>query len=224
MDNRYIFLGEIVDEQFPPDSEQSLHLQIPAIQSATIGLTVDYTSHPPAPSLSWDSKPPTLTRYLSDANHAPGPNSKHTTPPPVVPLKGPDTPNSMAVERATEPSVMSSYSPHSSIRGCLSANVSADGDGFEFAATGVEIADTRVKTPDTEARTLVTGSSSPVETLVASPAKVAEQGVQAEGVRRENGTTLGGVSGTPAGKKFLGKGKIDAKAQDDFIAYMLAQK
>ena len=117
----------------------------------------------------------------------------------------------MVVERATEPS---NYSPRSSIRGTSS--------DFETGPTNDH---GRSVTPITTVVD-VRPSESPQETLLPSPIKQEEEGMGVEPVAAlmENKTKLNvGTIFTPS-KTLLGKGRIDAKAQDDFITFMLSKK
>jgi len=177
---------------------------------------------------------------------------------------GGDTPNSMAVERATEPSLRS-YSPTSSIR------APSDADFNESSPPPLNFASHHMTTPEpshqefhyptespmTESVATLVPTDSPksvtttgagkgnesgdeyvVVSSAASETAVATGGSVTTGlsstvvdVSPKSGvgsSSGGGGTSTPAavatGKAFLGKGRIDAKAQDDFIAFMLGKK
>ena len=157
-------------------------------------------------------------------------------PDPAPKPHGNDTPNSMAVERATEPSLRS-YSPSSSIRGVASDIDYAESHQFDATAGHEQlIAPT---TPMTESAMTLVPAESPQETLVASPVKEHTELTESSqhnlppipSALTENKANKSDavpspstVAMPPPGKVLLGKGKIDPKAQDDFIAYMLAKK
>jgi len=173
----------------------------------------------------------------------------------IVPRSyGGDTPNSMAVERATEPSLRS-YSPTSSIRGGASDadyNDSPPSGQLNFSPSHSVNFVPSPSTPLTESVATLVPFESPQGTLVDSPAKDKETSASAQ----NNETSEDFVvvsSGTPSAvpsetaverarestvpapstsapsterraKPFLGLGRIDAKAQDDFIAFMMGKK
>jgi hypothetical protein len=163
--------------------------------------------------------------------------------------RGGDTPNSMAVERATEPSLRS-YSPTSSIRAASDADFNDSASGglafspshsLNFAAVGAP------STPMNESVATLVPFESPQGTLVDSPAREKETShneasedyvvvsgssstvpSESAGVDKPSTST---ASATPSsiapsgsGKTFLSRGRIDAKAQDDFIAFMMGKK
>ena len=178
--------------------------------------------------------------------------------------RGGDTPNSMAVERATEPSLRS-YSPTSSIRASseLDYDISVP-DSMPLDINSASDTAPRgpfVFTPSTpmsaSVATLIPVDS-PAETLMDSPRKEREDDLVASAAvsqppapeipatttapTEENGSVTSSVIGASVqnggagagvssgsstsamGMGLLRKGKIDAKAQDDFIAYMLGKK
>lgn len=167
---------------------------------------------------------------------------------------GGDTPNSMAVERATEPSLRS-YSPTSSIRGGASDadyNESPPSASLNFSSPSHSLN----FVPPAEPSTPLTGSvatlvpfESPQGTLVDSPQKEKEMNAQSNEAsddfvvvsgtpsaapsetaadRAGGSTSTSTVAVTPGpsgiSKPFLSRGRLDAKAQDDFIAYMMRKK
>lgn len=221
---------------------------------------------------SWNNKSQqsaSLSRYLKDAptsgkattsNHEETSTLRepviHGTPPPVLTSPdghlrshGGDTPNSMAVERATEPSLRS-YSPTSSTR------APSDADYTE-TSTYIPVSpappmDESVRpldfipsmTPINESVATIVAVESPQGTLVASPDKeashleAADDYVVVSGVPPESVGTQGSVSdisgswnagsvkasASGSGNALLGRGKIDPKAQDAFIAFMMGKK
>lgn len=184
-----------------------------------------------------------------------------TTPPmetttPDVPImsRGGDTPNSMAVERATEPSLRGS-SPTSSIR------APSDSDYIEASPPPPLNFASHHMTPNPRQQFRYNSGESPMAESVAtlvptdSPKSLLELGESPTAVAKGNesgddyvvlssesegtsgairspadvsGKSSGVTSSVPfipaTGKAFLGKGRIDAKAQDDFIAFMLGKK
>jgi hypothetical protein len=146
-------------------------------------------------------------------------------PDPAPKSHGNDTPNSLR-----------SYSPSSSIRG-----VASDIDYTEshpFDATRVPEQLIAPTTPMTESAMTLVPAESPQETLVASPVEEHPQLPEPEqqdsppipASLKKNKASKSDAAPCPAtvavpppGKALLGKGKIDPKAQDDFIAYMLAK-
>jgi hypothetical protein len=180
----------------------------------------------------------------------------HGTPPtaltsPEGPFRshGGDTPNSMAVERATEPSLRS-YSPTSSTRAPSDTDC-METPALDLVSPSLAIGEyvTRLEfdppmTPINESVATLVPVQSPQETLVATPEKevshleAADDYVVISGVPFDNMGAQGSVSDMSAswnaggvnasssarGKALLGRGKIDPKAQDDFIAYMMGKK
>ena len=200
-----------------------------------------------------------------------------STPPteitsPDVPMMshGGDTPNSMAVERATEPSLRS-YSATSSIR------APSDIDFNESSPPPLNFASHHMTTPEpghqelpyltespmTESVVTLIPTDSPKSITIPGAAKGNESGddyIVVSSAASETAAAIAGVSVAPclgssvvdvsaksgvdvsaragvgnssgtstpvaiaSGKAFLGKGRIDAKAQDDFIAFMLGKK
>jgi hypothetical protein len=248
--------------------------------------------NPPAPHHSWNNRPKqstSLSELLKDApsfsksstatagdpiddqkqsNEIPLPTS---TPPmemtsPVAALMmshGGDTPNSMAVERATEPSLRS-YSPTSSIRAPSDADYTESPPALNFAHHHIaseplqqqfhpyptmespmaESVATLVPTDSPKSMSAAETSITKIDTFDAPAMKGNNSGddyvVASSTVPEATGGGLGSsvvdISGLSekneapanppvvAGKAFLGKGKIDPKAQDDFIAFMLGKK
>jgi hypothetical protein len=229
----------------------------------------DGSSHSRYPWNNKSQQSASLSRYLKDAPTTSKPSSRsdedaaaarepimHGTPPtrlisPEGPFRshGGDTPNSMAVERATEPSLRS-YSPTSSTR------APSDADYMETPALdpvsprlGLGESVTHLEfdppmTPIHESVATLIPVGSPQGTLVATPEKeashleTAEDYVVVSGVpfdavgAQGNVSDLSGswnagsanASSSAGGKALLGRGKIDPKAQDEFIAYMMGKK
>lgn len=175
-----------------------------------------------------------------------------TTVPDITPgSRGGDTPNSMAVERATEPSLRS-YSPTSSIRASSELDFAESSSQFPLDTPSPN----HRSSHDVPSRESCPPTSSPradsIATLVSgdSPAKneTHEGNGSGDGYVVISSTTSESATGAasridliPAassmktglgrstssivsGKALLGKGKIDPKAQDEFIAFMLAKK
>jgi hypothetical protein len=223
-----------------------------------------------------------LSTYLKDAPPTPGkivpatPQeiSVHTTPPVETTTpdihsisRGGDTPSSMAVERATEPSLRS-YSPTSSIRASSDADYGESPPSLNFSSPiRPPTASTeplgqqqpnyppRTKSPMTESVSTLVATDSPqkppldsecsgsrengsgeeyivVSSTTSEVALAASSGIGSsmldlsESSSKNKGVINSGSS-SPAivsGKALLGKGKIDAKAQDEFIAFMLGKK
>ena len=196
------------------------------------------------------------------------PPTEITSPDVAIMSHGGDTPNSMAVERATEPSLRS-YSPTSSIR------APSDVDFTESSPPPLNFASHDITTPEpghqefhyptespmTESVATLVPTDSPKSVTTAAAARGNESGddyVVVSSAASKTAATGGGATGLsssvvdvsaksgidvsaksgastsntgtspPAvvatGKAFLGKGRIDAKAQDDFIAFMLGKK
>ena len=192
-----------------------------------------------------------------------------TSPDVAILSHGGDTPNSMAVERATEPSLRS-YSPTSSIRAPSDADFTESSppplnfasDDMATPEPGHEEFHYPTESPMTESVATLVPTDSPKSVATAAAARGNESGddyvVVSSAVSETAATAGGGVAtglsssvvdismkggidvsaksgvstsnsgtSTPAvvtGKAFLGKGRIDAKAQDDFIAFMLGKK
>jgi len=227
-----------------------------------IGLSLDYTSLPRhhtgtdtenvASRYPWTSKPKqtsNLSQYLKDAPVAdkPAPSEPtkvsepqtHSTPPqkhilPDQHIVGGETPNSMAVERATEPSVRS-YSPTSSLPAPSEAEeVLSISPGISPASPIETIAEeqesqTPTPGPICESVAPVAPQESP-ETEVTPPAAInrdfSANKARSVSISGSEGTwSFVGTSRPVSGEKnLLGKGKIDAKVQDDFINFMLGKK
>ena len=179
---------------------------------------------------------------------------------------GSDTPNSMTVERATDPSLRS-YSPTSSIRAPSEADYTASTPPppavnipspphlsaphsitdppfyhprqidhlemsesvstlHESAGEPSSASSISKKQAAEESRTF----QKSVEEAGASAIIVIKEDVPAMPPPQETGHRTVEVrrrittAPPPSAKAFLGKGKIDAKAQDDFIAFMLGKK
>jgi hypothetical protein len=197
------------------------------------------------------------------------PPTEITSPDVPIMSHGGDTPNSMAVERATEPSLRS-YSPTSSIR------AASDADFTESSPPPLNFASHHMTTPEphhqefhyptespmTESVATLVPTDSPKSVTATAPARGNEPKDDADVVvstavsetaatyssatgfsssvvdvsaksaidvsaKSEVSTSNAGTSPpalVPTGKAFLGKGRIDAKAQDDFIAFMLGKK
>jgi hypothetical protein len=173
-----------------------------------------------------------------------------TNVPDVLRSHGGDTPNSMAVERATEPSLRS-YSPTSSIRAASEADYtdSPPPAGLGFSPShSLGFFVPSPSTPLNESVATLVPLGSPQGTLVGSPEKEKEKesgpqnetaledfvvvsgrssAAPSEGVAervRESSTVAAAAAGPGSGKTFLSRGRIDAKAQDDFIAFMMGKK
>jgi hypothetical protein len=182
---------------------------------------------------------------------------------PGVPIMshGGDTPNSMAVERATEPSLRS-YSPTSSIRAPSDADYSESPPALNFVhqqrsmspepsqqfhypmeSPMTESVATLIDTdspksisaiePPTSSATVSVGFEKPwtgpgddyVISSAMSEVTTTGSGLQPPGDLPESSAKSEVNGGSAAtGKVFLAKGKIDPKAQDDFIAFMMGMK
>jgi hypothetical protein len=167
------------------------------------------------------------------------PHPTQTTPPtetisPVTVSHGGDTPNSMAVERATEPSLRS-YSPTSSIRAPSEADYTDSVPALNLVspATMSDSVGTLqyTRTPMSESLATLVTTESPQQMTNPKEDSVAESGegsfIVVSSAQSEGETSLGKAEGSvpvaPVGN-MLGRGKIDPKAQDDFIAFMMGKK
>lgn len=155
----------------------------------------------------------------------------------------------MAVERATEPSLRS-YSPTSSIRAPSDTDY-MEAPAY-IPVSPIPIMEESVThlnfdppmTPINESVATLAPVESPQGTLVASPLKEASHleavddyvvvpSVPAENVGGQRSVSDGSgswnagtsnASSSGNGNTLLGRGKIDAKAQDAFIAFMMGKK
>ena len=171
-----------------------------------------------------------------------------TTPPterssPPTLSHGGDTPNSMAVERATEPSLRS-YSPTSSIRAASEVDYNELpalnlASGHPMSESVPTLHYSPINASMTESVATLVAIESPQGTVVGSPAKdnsVSESeeyivvSAPSENAGMGDSTFVAdagkseGSTSAPAVGKLLGRGRIDAKAQDDFITFMLGKK
>jgi hypothetical protein len=209
----------------------------------------------------------------------PTPTPVHTSPPvetttPDRPFasRGGDTPNSMAVERATEPSLRS-YSPTSSIRAVSEADYAESVPALNLSPHAIvsphstvdDMSDSLAMTESVTttvqySRTPMSGSvatlvanDSPQGTGTGTPKDSTEYGedsfivvpsensgmielvhggkenvggkVEHLAKMEKSSSAQASVSAPAVGAgRLLGRGKIDAKAQDDFIAFMMGKK
>jgi hypothetical protein len=151
----------------------------------------------------------------------------------------------MAVERATEPSLRS-YSPTSSIRAASEADYNEAVPALHLTSPTMSESVAAIpyapNTPTAASVATLVAAESPQATVVGSPAKT-ESGIESgeesyivvssapsesagmtESSVIETDKTQGTSSSVPTVGKLLGRGKIDAKAQDDFIAFMMGKK
>jgi hypothetical protein len=163
-----------------------------------------------------------------------------TVSPTDFPAPGAETPSSMAVERFTEPSLRS-FSPTSSIRGTPSdADYTEQQPALNFNSPTPHASPSRnfVDSPlAASTATLVPGDSPkslPEQpdggdeyVVVSGTPSERNWGLSSSMVSVASTSAGGAGSGSSSmspGKAFLGKGRIDARAQDEFIAFMLGKK